>query len=85
MIAVRGWLSSCARAEANLAHCAKARDVNQLRLQLLQTVLALLTRAHVLHEPGEQPAPGRLNLADRELQGKIVPSLRCPALRAQCR
>jgi hypothetical protein len=44
--------------------------VNQLRLQLLQTLFALLARAHVLQEPGDQSPSGGLDLADRELQGK---------------
>ena len=59
----------------HLAHRAQARDVNQLRLQLLETLLALPARAHVLQEPGKKLPPGRLDLADRELERKDRPVL----------
>lgn len=54
----------------HLAHRAQARDVNQLRLQLLHTPFGASPRAHIPHEAGNEAPPLRPDLARRELHRK---------------
>ena len=70
MIAVSGWLISCASVEA-ISPSAVKRDMwTHLRLQLLQPGLGQLPLGQVADEAGEVALPRRAHLADRELHGK---------------
>src|SRR5215510_9087222 len=70
------WLIELVRqGRGHLAHGGEPRDVDELRLQLLQAGLGLLPLRQVANEAGEETLVARPHLADRKLDRKRRPVL----------